>query len=398
MHNGSLLLQGAFEYRLPSDPENVAEARRDFLRTLSAGGVTVLTASSRQEMNRRRDRRPDVEGKAVDISPGEVTAEAVKLGVADFREQLLEIVEQEMNSDSLTPTASSPGSVHVPGETHAEAASTFSRMRHVIDTGILEGNLTVGPALRFLAVVRLMPRILQPHFGIVVGPRQLRVATLGYVGEPLLGDRPADKRTPFITCMQTQNLFDFDAPASPDGQVVVQITYKVRRASHTESSILDCLSNEAASLVSHLDGTCCPMRFLTTNRRPHRPAVAGVSIPSATLDGPRNLITYHVRIVPADGAAPREVLRRFEDFQDLYRRVRPSASVLVKMCFPRRRLLQVNERQFEKRRRGLEVWLMEVVREAQCQDRDWQVPLQDFFWNGPVNTRETPGRFRAAHN
>ena len=56
-------------------------------------------------------------------------------------------------------------------------------------------QLTIGPALDFAVSVGLPPRILQPRYVVAAGSESLRVATLAFVGGPLMGDRPSERGT-----------------------------------------------------------------------------------------------------------------------------------------------------------------------------------------------------------
>jgi len=72
----------------------------------------------------------------------------------------------------------------------------------------------------------LPPALWQPSFIICIGSGQVRVLTLAFVGDPVCGDRPTSKSTPFVLRLVTDNL----VPASTDSHSPGSSNYCVRNA------------------------------------------------------------------------------------------------------------------------------------------------------------------------
>merc|ERR1712232_1552465 len=111
--------------------------------------------------------------------------------------------------------------------------------------------------------------------------------------------------------------------------------------------------------------------------------VAGVEIPPDALQGiliGEDLVTFFgVRITPADASEAWMIQRRYQDFRKLYNQIQPETGHLAAVSFPRKLLGQCVGRKLELRRQGLELWLSEVVREAQLRQPGWLEPLSTFL-------------------
>lgn len=79
-------------------------------------------------------------------------------------------------------------------------------------------QISVGPGVAVVAVRGLPPVLWQPTFVLTIGAGQVRVLTFAFVGEPVTGDRPGCKKTPFSLRMVTDNLIitASEALGSPD--------------------------------------------------------------------------------------------------------------------------------------------------------------------------------------
>jgi hypothetical protein len=77
-------------------------------------------------------------------------------------------------------------------------------------------HITVGPGMNVVLQQKLPPVLLQPSFVICISRSQVRVLTFAFIGEPVTGDRPDRKSTPFILKLLTGNL----APAAPQAQAL----------------------------------------------------------------------------------------------------------------------------------------------------------------------------------
>ena len=87
------------------------------------------------------------------------------------------------------------------------------------------GHLSVTPALQLALYTKLPVSLHQPRYVICVGRGQLRVATYAFVGEPVLGDRPDRKHTPFMLKILTPDLLKGDN--MPDKYDEIEFEYTV---------------------------------------------------------------------------------------------------------------------------------------------------------------------------
>jgi len=67
-------------------------------------------------------------------------------------------------------------------------------------------QISVGPGMEATMKAQLAPALWQPIFLICIGSGQVRVITCAFVGEPVTGDRPDCKCTPYILRLATSDL------------------------------------------------------------------------------------------------------------------------------------------------------------------------------------------------
>lgn len=384
--------EGGFEFDLPSKARARAEAHRDLVRNLSAGGVALLTPARFEEAWRPRCARTGdgAVGDTVEDAPANTDV------VADFLEHLIEAIAAPPEADALPDrggedmgeggdeSADAPGPRAQPrgsdsGQDGEVAAAEQRSLIQALRSGVVESNLTVGPAMHFLAFAGLLPRILQPRFVVVLGPGCLRISTLGFVGSPELGDRPTEKRTPYVVRLLTQNLVG-STVENPTTQV--RIKYWVRLAGPSETSISPVLSLEAPALLDIALGRAASFADRPLDAPEQARIIAGVAIPPARVVEGEEFTTFVVEVSPASasGSAPWCVRRRYREFHDLRAALRPGAPErLDGLAFPRRHVRGCAGARLEARRLALEAWLSEVVREAQSREPGWLRPLCDFL-------------------
>eukprot|EP00419_Tripos_fusus_P003175 CAMPEP_0172680416 /NCGR_PEP_ID=MMETSP1074-20121228/16749_1 /TAXON_ID=2916 /ORGANISM="Ceratium fusus, Strain PA161109" /LENGTH=358 /DNA_ID=CAMNT_0013498741 /DNA_START=176 /DNA_END=1252 /DNA_ORIENTATION=- len=80
-------------------------------------------------------------------------------------------------------------------------------------------HITVGPGMHVVLQQTLPPALWQPAFVICISRSQVRVLTFAFIGEPVTGNRPDRKCTPFMLRLLTGNLAPatFQAQALPSG-------------------------------------------------------------------------------------------------------------------------------------------------------------------------------------
>jgi len=102
-----------------------------------------------------------------------------------------------------------------------------------LEPEVLEGlvrrvaaNVSVIPGMEAVMKHSLPPALWQPSFIVCIGNGQIRVLTLAFVGDPICGDRPSSKSTPFVLRLVTDNL----VPAPTDSRSPGVSYYCVRNA------------------------------------------------------------------------------------------------------------------------------------------------------------------------
>jgi len=80
-------------------------------------------------------------------------------------------------------------------------------------------HISTGPGMQVVLQEKLPPALWQPTFVICISRSQVRVVTFAFVGEPAAGDRPENKRTPFMLRMLTDNISAAHPQPRPDESV-----------------------------------------------------------------------------------------------------------------------------------------------------------------------------------
>lgn len=86
------------------------------------------------------------------------------------------------------------------------------------------GHLSVTPAVQLALYTKLPVSLHQPCYVLCLGHGQLRVATYAFVGEPVSGDRPDRKHTPFILKILTPDLLKGDSLPGKDDEIEFEYT------------------------------------------------------------------------------------------------------------------------------------------------------------------------------
>jgi len=73
-------------------------------------------------------------------------------------------------------------------------------VRHIV------ASVSVNPGMQVVMKHSFPPALWQPTFVVCIGNDQVRVVTLAFIGDPVMGDRPSSKSTPFILRLVTDDL------------------------------------------------------------------------------------------------------------------------------------------------------------------------------------------------
>jgi hypothetical protein len=69
-------------------------------------------------------------------------------------------------------------------------------------------HMTVSPGIKLVTEFEVSPSLLQPKFILLIDSTKVRVVTYMFIGEPIKGDRPDRKYTPYILTILTDDLLE----------------------------------------------------------------------------------------------------------------------------------------------------------------------------------------------
>jgi len=194
------------------------------------------------------------------------------------------------------------GVMHIPTckgscDDHMDIPAHINRVdpRVLLELGhLVAAHISTVPGMQVVMQGHLRPALWQPLFAICVGHSQLRVLTFAFVGEPVIGDRPASKRTPWVLRLATDDLLHTARimAARAPRPTVSSVHYLTEPSDSDACSIMDhtvCLEKELFSAVSSGNWT----QFITGSQpaaqvptlTPQSPAVT-VQSPTATVHSP----------------------------------------------------------------------------------------------------------------
>jgi len=193
--DSKVVLAGQLSVPPPEDLKVWAQCLRDTKRSIE-GGKVVVVGRNRTVVTLPSEAIGDVSEKAARLA-----FEALKSALA-----------AELASSSTPPAADAHA------EAGVEAPGLLELTRRVV------AQLTVDVCMQVVRENGHLKALWQPISAICVHNGQVRVMTLAFVGEPVCGERPDEKRTPFLLRLLTD---DLAAPAS-GSQDPVLTSYLVR--------------------------------------------------------------------------------------------------------------------------------------------------------------------------
>lgn len=183
-----VLLSGEIRVPAPEGEKAWAQCLRNMTRMLESGNVVVI---GRQ----RSIVRKPCEGS------GDLSREALDKAV----EQLSHALAVELFAQN---SGEERGSVKTAS---ALAPAEQERLRQL--TWRVAAHLTMNLGVQLMSKHDLKG-LWQPTFAVCVVNGQVCVMTLAFVGEPVTGDRPCDRRTPFLLRLLTSDLSQGVEPAT----------------------------------------------------------------------------------------------------------------------------------------------------------------------------------------
>mmetsp|Transcript_14888 Transcript_14888/g.27935 ORF Transcript_14888/g.27935 Transcript_14888/m.27935 type:complete len:443 (+) Transcript_14888:31-1359(+) len=196
--------EGVVDVTLPVSPAERMECLRDLGRTMQGGSILVL---GRRRLYPVRPEHPSV---------GEVSTASCNAALDALANAICqELIDQGYGLDQdgvATELLLRRGTLGVAAD-FDDAVDLDHVRRHKINEEALRRmaeecavNLSVSPGMQLVVERGLPPVLHQPTFVICIGGGQVRVLTFAFVGEPVTGDRPDRKRTPFAIRLATDEL------------------------------------------------------------------------------------------------------------------------------------------------------------------------------------------------
>lgn len=190
---------GAVAVPAPADGGAWEEVFRDFARVLQGDSVFVIG----------RQRLYPIRG------PSQTGVDEAARGAAF--DALARALREELRSQGHGLSAA--GQVLRPGWRNAHCTDDAPDAE--VDEALLRelalqvaANVSVSTGVQVALAKGLPPSLWQPCYTVCVGEGQVRVLTFAFVGEPVIGDRPDRKRTPFCLRIATGNLVQAAAAAA----------------------------------------------------------------------------------------------------------------------------------------------------------------------------------------
>jgi len=185
--------EGQIEYPLPDREDGWHECLRDLSRTMQGGGVFLIGRRAMNPLSGIASTSGDVGSSARDAAfdllcgsiRDELTAQGLVLSPAGELRRL--------------PPRTADASPSVLPRTRL--SSPFQNMSwHAIQElgRQVAIHISIGPGIQVAMQGELPPTLWQPAFVVCIGCNQVRVVTFAFVGEPVAGDRPDRKYTPWV--------------------------------------------------------------------------------------------------------------------------------------------------------------------------------------------------------
>jgi hypothetical protein len=227
----AFLPSGEMHVPLPIGDSAWSESLRDLKRTLEGGSLFVIG----------RGRCSGVRDPAK--VPGDVSDKACELAF----DELVKIIgfELQVQAMGLTTDATASGVCWHPScvktarhdgpcvDGFLRRLPTPEGCAEPLEPESLEGivrrvaaNISVTPGMDAVMKHSISPTLWQPSFIVCIGNGQVRVLTLAFVGDPVSGDRPSSKSTPFVLRLVTPDL----VPAPTDSHNPGPIHYRIQNA------------------------------------------------------------------------------------------------------------------------------------------------------------------------
>mmetsp|Transcript_69501 Transcript_69501/g.137460 ORF Transcript_69501/g.137460 Transcript_69501/m.137460 type:complete len:502 (-) Transcript_69501:26-1531(-) len=207
----SFLPSGDMHVPQPTGDAAWSECLRDLKRTCEGGSLSILGRGRRVTVRDPCKELGDVSHKACEQAFDELAR------IIDF--------EQQAQAMGLPPEVTAaeacwhPGCVR-PARHDGPCVDAFLRRLEMPEgcekrltpellkglTSRVAASISVVPGMQAVMSHELPPALWQPSFVVCIGSGQVRVLTLAFVGEPVCGDRPSSKSTPFVLRLLTDDL------------------------------------------------------------------------------------------------------------------------------------------------------------------------------------------------
>lgn len=134
-------------------------------------------------------------------------------------------------------------------------------------------HISVGPGLQVAIERGLSPALWQPMFVVCIGCNQVRVLTFAFIGEPVVGDRPDCKRTPFALLLASQDLLHAATKAArgvppPREEIVYYNACAVPANARTQLDVITFFEEKLSE--ANRSGNWCVLTGETSNQPPFK--------------------------------------------------------------------------------------------------------------------------------
>lgn len=241
------LQQGHIEVATPATEKEWAECLRDLERTLQGDGLYIAsqqrfspvmaadrdrgdlgraaTAAAFDELQRALEHELMEQGHIATTD-----AEDVPTAVGGLTPKPKQKVRRRQPDTRLSETSESDDN-----RLMASALPELARR--------VAAHVSVGPSMQVALQNGLPPALWQPTFLLCVGGRQVRVMTFAFVGEPVGGDRPDGKYTPFVLRLVTEDLL----PGAQKAAMGIPTPWR-----HSVKCVAELAAEGATAMLGHI--------------------------------------------------------------------------------------------------------------------------------------------------
>lgn len=202
-----VLQQSHAEVPSPATEREWAECLRDLERMLQGDGVYIAGQHRLSPVSANKREVGDV-GRAARAAAFDELLQAIQRELqAQGESSPVAMVDSDVKAGFGLDKLLNGPSIRAPKpkqRVRQQASPNVGTLRELARR--VAAHLSVGPGMQVTLQNGLPPALWQPTFLLCIGGGQVRVLTFAFIGEPVTGDRPDCKSTPFVLRMVTEDL------------------------------------------------------------------------------------------------------------------------------------------------------------------------------------------------